>query len=242
MEANWGINAVSMYVKDRQWKKERTRREALSRPNVQRVSQVKKLYVTNLGVCGSPREAERWLLSHFQLFGRVVDMKVLTGAAGQIFGFVAFEEEETVIEALNHVHRVCDGVVQAQRAQLWVNECSQSNYVPQAVKVFVGGIPNNCSLGEFKQYFAGFGKIEDTFLPIRDGLNQGFGFVTFADTHAVSRLFAERSHFLRGKWLDIKVARPRRSDSPNYTALAEDAAVRAWGPVAGAFSDSNTPK
>lgn len=181
--------------------------------------QLKKLYVTNLGIFGSERAAEAWVETRFRQFGRVVDMKVLTSSHGQIFGFVTYSDEESVVEAMNSVHRLGSSIVQTQRAKLWRESGSQGGYVINARKVFVGGIPNNCGLGEFRQYFSRFGRIEEVFMPTRGSVNQGFGFVTFVSTESVRSLFEEPNHFIRGKWLDIKVANPRRDTSPNFSSL-----------------------
>ena len=47
------------------------------------------------------------------------------------------------------------------------------------------------------------------------GKPRGFGFVTYSDTAAIDRVMRDKNaHFIRGKWIDCKVATPcsKKSD------------------------------
>ena len=59
---------------------------------------------------------------------------------------------------------------------------------PQLRKVFVGGLPHNLELSQFKAYFIKFGTIDDIVI-LQDKRTQrprGFGFVTFSDIRSVN--------------------------------------------------------
>jgi len=47
------------------------------------------------------------------------------------------------------------------------------------------------------------------------GKPRGFGFVTYSDTATIDRVMRDKNaHFIRGKWIDCKVATPcsKKSD------------------------------
>ena len=82
---------------------------------------------------------------------------------------------------------------------------------PQYRKIFVGGLPHNLALSEFRQYFSKYGYLEDCVI-LKDKRTQkprGFGFVTYTDiscVHAVMQL--KEKHIIQGKWVDCKSAIP----------------------------------
>ena len=74
-------------------------------------------------------------------------------------------------------------------------------------KIFVGGLPRELGDEEFREFFAKFGDITDAII-IKEAATQrprGFGFVTFKDSKAVTKVMRLRAkHTINGKWIDCK--------------------------------------
>mmetsp|Transcript_48265 Transcript_48265/g.149057 ORF Transcript_48265/g.149057 Transcript_48265/m.149057 type:complete len:194 (+) Transcript_48265:48-629(+) len=81
-------------------------------------------------------------------------------------------------------------------------------------KIFVGGLPRNCSQEVFTQYFEQFGNITDVVV-MKDretGESRGFGFVTYESAAIVDRVIEKASeHKIQDKWVDVKRATPKGS-------------------------------
>ena len=81
----------------------------------------------------------------------------------------------------------------------------------QLRKVFVGGLPHNLELSQFRAYFCRFGEIDDIVI-LQDKRTQrprGFGFVTYGDIRSVNTVLKMKdSHQIEGKWIDVKSAVP----------------------------------
>ena len=78
-------------------------------------------------------------------------------------------------------------------------------------KIFVGGLPHNLALKEFREYFDKYGVLEDCVI-LKDKRTQkprGFGFVTYTNIQSVHRIMKDRqNHYIQGKWVDCKSAVP----------------------------------
>jgi len=81
-------------------------------------------------------------------------------------------------------------------------------------KIFVGGLPRNCSEEAFTQYFEQFGHITDVVV-MKDretGESRGFGFVTYDSPDTVDKVIDKASdHRIQDKWVDVKRATPKGS-------------------------------
>lgn len=80
-----------------------------------------------------------------------------------------------------------------------------SSYLKGATKIFVGAIPSNVTLEEFKTYFEQYGPIDDICLPMKSkskGINRGHGFVNYVYPLS-AKLAVEQyqNHFIRAKWV-----------------------------------------
>lgn len=98
-----------------------------------------------------------------------------------------------------------------------------NSYVKGATKIFVGAIPNKVTLEEFKEYFEQYGPIDDVCLPMKSkakGINRGHGFINYVYPLS-AKLAVEQyhEHYLRAKWVDVKLANPRTDTSPNFKAF-----------------------
>lgn len=177
-----------------------------------------KLYLPSLAQFPGAKQAHNWLSTHFAAFGPLLDSKVLISKRQTLYGFVTFASEEFLAEAISTKHTFKGRKIEVQRTR--VNALSsQRAKSPQLLegvrKLFVGGLPHKCSPAEFRDYWLKFGEIEEICFPVEHGLSAGFGFVTFKDKEAAEKVFMQDRHTIRGKWLDVKVAVPRRSASPN---------------------------
>lgn len=90
----------------------------------------------------------------------------------------------------------------------------------------MGAIPSKASFAEFRNYFTQFGELDDICLPMKDkvrGINRGHGFVTYKSTED-ARCVMDKfdKHSIRDKWVEVKIAKPRSSKSPNYKAFQSD--------------------
>lgn len=79
-------------------------------------------------------------------------------------------------------------------------------------KIFVGGLPRDVSLNEFKKHFEKYGEIIDSVI-MKDKQTlqpRGFGFITFADPSVVDKVI-EDSHVFNQKQVEIKRTIPKGS-------------------------------
>lgn len=83
---------------------------------------------------------------------------------------------------------------------------------PRTCKIFVGGLPQDITIHDFKKYFAQYGDISDAVV-MRDknsGKARGFGFVTFYKEQSADRVMVDKkNHRIKGKWVDCKRAVPQ---------------------------------
>ncbi|KAL6647792.1 hypothetical protein ACP70R_015229 [Stipagrostis hirtigluma subsp. patula] len=88
---------------------------------------------------------------------------------------------------------------------------SADNVSTESKKVFVGGLRDNITEGQFRAYFETFGTVTDAVV-IYDSMtskSRGFGFVTFDSKEAVSKVIQQSFHNLNGTKVEAKVAIPK---------------------------------
>ncbi|RMZ91552.1 hypothetical protein DV736_g1199, partial [Chaetothyriales sp. CBS 134916] len=81
----------------------------------------------------------------------------------------------------------------------------------KTAKIFVGGVSQDASEGQFTEFFDKFGRVIDaTLMMDKDtGRPRGFGFVTFDSDSAVERVLAHHPLEILGKPIEVKRAQPR---------------------------------
>lgn len=187
--------------------------------------QIQKLYIKKLDEADRPESLENDLKEYFSAFGSVIDVKTLRNSKKELYAFVTFQEEESVVEVLNANHRFRGRSISLSRAKDQTKNKKPEKFIEDARKIFVGGIPNQVTLEEFRQYFTQFGDIVDILLPLksrRSKINSGYGFVTFRDPRSAKAVINNnKKHILRAKWIDVKIANPRNSTSPNAKAFQD---------------------
>lgn len=81
---------------------------------------------------------------------------------------------------------------------------------PRTTRIFVARIPPSVTEAQFRQYFEGFGKLQDAYMP-KDHSKQGYrgiGFVTFASPDSVEKVMAVK-HWMNGHEIAIDRATPK---------------------------------
>ncbi|KAK4138805.1 hypothetical protein BT67DRAFT_359494, partial [Trichocladium antarcticum] len=117
------------------------------------------------------------LREYFSQFGEVVECTVMRdGATGRSrgFGFLTFKDPKTVNIVMVKEHYLDGKIIDPKRA---IPRDEQE----KTSKIFVGGVSQETTDHEFREYFAQFGRVVDaTLMMDKDtGRPRGFGFVTF---------------------------------------------------------------
>nr|VZI10093.1 unnamed protein product [Spirometra erinaceieuropaei] len=83
-----------------------------------------------------------------------------------------------------------------------------TTYYPNKTKLFVGRLHPNTTKAELAAYFSRYGYVREVqVLTNRTNRNFGkFGFVTFADSGAISRNVLKTRHRLHGRYLNVQIA------------------------------------
>ncbi|XP_041060142.1 DAZ-associated protein 1-like isoform X3 [Cetorhinus maximus] len=174
------------------------------------------------------------LRDYFSQYGEVVDcviMKDKMTNQSRGFGFVKFKDPNCVGTVLASRPHNLDGrtidpkpctprSMQQEKPKPkegggW-GKGSQNQSSNKSKKVFVGGIPHNCSETELRDYFKRFGVVSEVVM-IYDAEKQrprGFGFITFEDEQSVDQAVNMHYHDIMGKKVEVKRAEPRDSKGP----------------------------
>jgi len=89
-------------------------------------------------------------------------------------------------------------------------------------KIFVGGLPQNCTEEVLSDYFAEYGNITDSVV-MKDretGNSRGFGFITFEVASSVDSALNVANHWIDKKWVEVKPAIAKADmppTSPEYS-------------------------
>lgn len=174
------------------------------------------------------------LKDYFSQFGEVHECTVMRdGATGRSrgFGFLTFKDARTVNIVMVKEHYLDGKIVRHISHNLppcrlcsSQNTCSHINpfakidpkrAIPRdeqerTSKIFVGGVSQDATEQEFKEYFMQYGRVVDATLMIdKDtGRPRGFGFVTFDNESAVDNCLQGDLTIL-GKPIEVKKAQPR---------------------------------
>ncbi|KFX91089.1 hypothetical protein V490_06083 [Pseudogymnoascus sp. VKM F-3557] len=146
------------------------------------------------------------LKDYFSQFGEVQECTVMRdGASGRSrgFGFLTFKDARTVNVVMVKEHYLDGKIIDPKRA---IPRDEQE----RTSKIFVGGVSQEASEQDFKEYFMQFGRVVDaTLMMDKDtGRPRGFGFVTFDSEAAVDACINIPLEIL-GKPIEVKKAQPR---------------------------------
>jgi len=151
------------------------------------------------------------LTSHFSQWGELVDvvvMKFPDTKRSRGFGFVTFAKDEEVDACQEHRPHTIDGKTVETKRATPREEFGKPEAGQTVKKVFVGGLKEEMTEDDIRQYFETFGKITSvTRLTEKDtGKPRGFGFVEFDDYDPVDKCILKGSHQINGKRVDVKKA------------------------------------
>ncbi|XP_018414508.1 PREDICTED: heterogeneous nuclear ribonucleoprotein D-like isoform X2 [Nanorana parkeri] len=148
------------------------------------------------------------LTEYLTRFGDVLDCTIKTDPVtgrSRGFGFVLFKEAISVDKVLELKEHKLDGkLIDPKRAK-----ALKGKEPPK--KVFVGGLSPDTTEEQIKDYFGGFGEIENIELPMDTKTNErrGFCFITYTDEEPVKKLLESRYHQIGSGKCEIKVAQPK---------------------------------
>lgn len=127
------------------------------------------------------------------------------GATGRSrgFGFLTFKDPKTVNIVMVKEHYLDGKIIDPKRA---IPREEQE----RTAKIFVGGVSQDATERDFREFFQQFGRVIDaTLMMDKDtGRPRGFGFVTFDGSAAVDACLAQPLEIL-GKPIEVKPAQPR---------------------------------
>ncbi|KIN06415.1 hypothetical protein OIDMADRAFT_101142 [Oidiodendron maius Zn] len=146
------------------------------------------------------------LKEYFSQFGEVQECTVMRdGATGRSrgFGFLTFTDPRTVNIVMVKEHYLDGKIIDPKRA---IPRDEQE----RTSKIFVGGVSQEATEQDFKEYFMQFGRVVDaTLMMDKDtGRPRGFGFVTF-DSEAAVEACIDIPLEIHGKPIEVKRAQPR---------------------------------
>ncbi|XP_077989162.1 DAZ-associated protein 1-like isoform X10 [Glandiceps talaboti] len=190
--------------------------------------EVGKMFVGGLSWESSKDSLE----AYFMKYGEVIDcviMKDPVSGRSRGFGFVKFKDEscvQTVLSRGPHVldNRTIDPKACTPRSQ----QQKSKQFTGRVKKVFIGGIPPNCSEADVKTYFSEYGNVEE-FTMMYDQEQKrprGFGFLSFESEEAVEKVCDIHFHQINGKTVECKKAEPRDS-RPSHGMQGGQGS---WGP------------
>ncbi|XP_039116901.1 heterogeneous nuclear ribonucleoprotein 1-like [Dioscorea cayenensis subsp. rotundata] len=198
-----------------------------------------------LFIGGMPRTVtQQTLKAYFERFGEVTGtyVPIEIGGRSRGFGFVRFADPAVAQLVLDEgTHIIDDREVDVKRALPQVENQSprlrqargqrHDQNFPNGIhggfyavknKIFVGGLPSDLSVDDFRSYFEQFGVIIDAVIVCESetGRPRGFGFITFQSEESVKDVM-ERSdlqdggkhmHLLGGSRVEVKIANPRQNN------------------------------
>ncbi|KAL2110296.1 hypothetical protein VUR80DRAFT_1367 [Thermomyces stellatus] len=146
------------------------------------------------------------LRDYFSQFGEVLECTVMrdnnTGRS-RGFGFLTFKDPKTVNIVMVKEHFLDGKIIDPKRA---IPRDEQE----KTSKIFVGGVSQETTDQEFREYFQQFGRVVDaTLMMDKDtGRPRGFGFVTFESEAGVDACINTPLE-IHGKPIEVKKAQPR---------------------------------
>ncbi|KAI0215326.1 Heterogeneous nuclear ribonucleoprotein 27C [Lamellibrachia satsuma] len=163
------------------------------------------------------------MLQYFAQYGEVVDCVVMknqqTGKS-RGFGFVTFKDPTCVDLVLSSGPHILDG------RQIDPKACNPrsmnkggKNAENGKKKVFVGGLPTNCTESLLKEVFSRYGSVADVVIMYdqQKHRSRGFGFLTFENEEDVERVCSDHFVQINGKQV-VYTLSPTMSQCPRHLA------------------------
>ncbi|KTW31161.1 uncharacterized protein T551_01234 [Pneumocystis jirovecii RU7] len=147
------------------------------------------------------------LRAYFEQFGEVTECNVMRDSStgrSRGFGFLTFKDPKCVNTVMVKEHYLDGKIIDPKRA---IPREEQE----KTAKMFVGGVSQDCTEDEFREFFSAFGRVIDATLMIdKDtGRPRGFGFVTFESDAAVENAMSQPYLAIHDKQIEVKRATPK---------------------------------
>eukprot|EP00922_Rhytidocystis_sp_ex-Travisia-forbesii_P055736 GHVS01082541.1.p1 GENE.GHVS01082541.1~~GHVS01082541.1.p1 ORF type:complete len:396 (-),score=55.87 GHVS01082541.1:68-1165(-) len=177
-----------------------------------------KLFVGGL----SQETTKESLRSHFSIHGPLTDAVVMydpTSGRSRGFGFVTFENSESIKSVLASPQTVDEKEVDCKRAcprEIMASRQAGEHQPFKTTKIFVGGLPD-LTTEEFKEYFSKYGNVVDAALMTDKNSNRprGFGFITYESPEIVEEVCRKyHDHQIKDKWVEVKKAQSKEQLQP----------------------------
>ncbi|KVI02732.1 hypothetical protein Ccrd_018978 [Cynara cardunculus var. scolymus] len=93
-----------------------------------------------------------------------------------------------------------------------------NDQLSNSTKIFVGGLPADLTVDEFRDYFQKFGSMEDVVVMCDKETSRprGFGFVTFESPETAEKVLKNRFYELKNKRVEVKKAVSKERMSRNF--------------------------
>jgi len=169
-----------------------------------------------LFIGGVNRETEeKAFADFFEPYGKIVDcilMRHPETKKSRGFGFVTYEDNDSVEKALSIQDKTLDGKVLDIKRAVPLDEQNPKSAPkrPRSLKIFVGGLPHEASKEDLKEYFEKYGALKDFVVMV----DRGFGFVTFEEAESIDAVLLETNHEIKGKPVACKEAVPKDDEEP----------------------------
>lgn len=160
------------------------------------------------------------LKDFFSQFGHVINACVMknpeTGRS-RGFGFVSFQEPESVQNVLSAGPQILDGRTIDPKSCNSKNahKDKQEAKLKEFPKVFLGGLPPDVNETSLRSHFSKYGRVIEVVIMYnqekksRGNGFRGFGFLSFENEDSVSALVSEHFVNINGKKVEVKRAEPR---------------------------------
>lgn len=175
--------------------------------------------VGKIFIGGLTRETtDDMLKEYFIKFGDIVESIVMRDKMSGVsrgFGFVKYADPQSVQEVLKSRPHTLDNkkidpkpctpkTIQQQKKNAAIEHT-------QTHKIFIGGLAQNATEDEVRNYFCQYGKVAEVVFVINkeENRHKGFGFVTFEEENAVDQAVGKHFHEICGKRVEAKRATPR---------------------------------
>ncbi|KAG8184874.1 hypothetical protein JTE90_016985, partial [Oedothorax gibbosus] len=149
------------------------------------------------------------LHEYFSRYGEVVDSVVMmnreTGKS-RGFGFITYKELSCVAKVLSSGPHELDG--RTIDPKVCSAESQQGKKSGQNFKVFLGGLPANCTETDLRSFFSRYGTVTEVILMYDQEKKKprGFGFLSFEKEDSVKQVCAEHFVKINGRKIECKHA------------------------------------
>lgn len=159
----------------------------------------RKLFVGGL----SWETTDKELREHFSSYGEIESINVKTDpntGRSRGFAFIVFSQSDSI----DKVMAAGDHIINNKKVDPKKAKARHG-------KIFVGGLSNELSDDDIKNFFNQFGTIVEVEMPFDKTKNQrkGFCFITFESEQIVNELLKTPKQTINGKEVDVKKATPK---------------------------------